>query len=260
MTAAPAQRLRRIVAIIGTAILDNWGALLLLGLWELWIAVGNLNAVVMPHSWLAVADVISAPAIYARNAAWTICIAALGLSVGFAFGAGIAIASWFSRLASGFLSVAALIVASVPVVAFIPIIGRLLGYDARTDLAIVSVICFFPFFAFTAAGLKATPPGSIALLTVLGGNRRAQFQHVALPAALPHCMIALRMAAPSAVLAALAAEYLMGTQGLGTMVRDAMAEFDSSRAIGASLLAAVISLLGFSLATRAEAAIRLRYG
>jgi NitT/TauT family transport system permease protein len=250
---------RRIGALLGTALLDNWGALLLLALWELWIAVGNLNAVVMPHSWLAVADVISAPAAYARNAAWTICIATAGLVLGFGLGVGIAIASWFSRLASGFLAVAALIVASVPVVAFIPIIGRLLGYDARTDLAIVSVICFFPFFAFTAAGLNTTPPGSTDLLTVLGGGRRARFRYVALPAALPHCIIALRVAAPSAILAALAAEYLMGTAGLGSMARDAMAEFDSSRAIGASLLAAILSLLGLSLATRAEVALRRRY-
>jgi NitT/TauT family transport system permease protein len=72
-------------------------------------------------------------------------------------------------------------------------------------------------------------------------------------------MIALRMAAPAAILAALAAEYLMGTPGLGSMAQDAMAEFDSSRAIGASLVAAILSLLGLSLATRAEAALRRRY-
>jgi ABC-type nitrate/sulfonate/bicarbonate transport system permease component len=71
-------------------------------------------------------------------------------------------------------------------------------------------------------------------------------------------MIALRMATPSAILGALAAEYLMATPGLGSMARDAMSAFDSSRAIGASLVAAVLSLLGFTLATRAEAAVRRR--
>jgi NitT/TauT family transport system permease protein len=244
---------------VGRFVLDNWGLLLLLALWELWIAVENLNSIVMPHSWSAIADIVTAPNAYLGNLARTAMIAGLGLLIGVTVGTLIAVASWLSRLANGFLSVAALIFSSVPVIAFIPILGRVMGYETRTVLVIVAIICFFPSFVFTVSGLRALPPGGADLLSVLGGSQFTVLRHIALPSALPNWMTALRLAAPTAILAAMAAEFLMGTPGLGSMVHDSMNAFESARAIGASILAATLSLLCFGLATKAEAAVRARW-
>ena len=57
---------------------------------------------------------------------------------------------------------------SVPVVALIPVIARLLGYDTSTVLAIVVIITFFPSFVFASSGLRSPPPGSEDLFRVLG--------------------------------------------------------------------------------------------
>ena len=65
-------------------------------------------------------------------------------------------------------------------------------------------------------------------------------------------MIALRLAAPPAVLSAMVAEFLMGAAGLGHMFRAAMANFDTNRAFGTSLVATVVSVICFSLASLAE--------
>jgi ABC-type nitrate/sulfonate/bicarbonate transport system permease component len=251
--------MKRSAGILGRFVLDNWGFLLLLVLWEGWIAIGHLNAIVMPHSWSAVADILAAPLDYAANIAWTLTIAITGLLIGVAIGTGIAVTSWCARIASGFLSIAALILSSVPVVAFIPILGRLLGYDTQSVLTIVAIICFFPSFVFTVSGLRALPPGGADLFATLGASRLALLRYIALPAALPNWMTALRLSAPTSILAAMSAEYLMATPGLGTMIHDAMAEFDSDRAIGGSLVAATLSLLCFGLASKAEAAIRSRW-
>ena len=48
---------------------------------------------------------------------------------------------------------------SVPVVALIPVIARLLGYDTSTVLAIVVIITFFPSFVFASSGLRSAAAG-----------------------------------------------------------------------------------------------------
>jgi ABC-type nitrate/sulfonate/bicarbonate transport system permease component len=147
----------------------------------------------------------------------------------------------------------------VPVVAMIPILARLLGYDLRTILAIVVVISFFPAFVFTSAGLRALPAGSGDLLTVLGARPWARFRHLVAPAAVPNWMIALRLAAPPAILAAMVAEFLMGQSGLGYLFRQSATDFQTARAFGTSLVATAISVLSFSLATWAERRVNERW-
>jgi len=51
-------------------------------------------------------------------------------------GTGLAVAAWFSAVAAGLLNPLTVLFSSVPVVALIPVIARLLGYDTSTVLAI----------------------------------------------------------------------------------------------------------------------------
>ena len=85
----------------------------------------------------------------------------------------LAIAAWFSPIAAGLLNPLTVLFSSVPVVALIPVIARLLGYDTSTVLAIVVIITFFPSFVFASSGLGALPPGSEDLFHVLGASRFA---------------------------------------------------------------------------------------
>ena len=82
-------------------------------------------------------------------------------------------------------------------------------------MAIVVVISFLPAFVFMSAGLKALPEGSDDLFNVLVAGRLKRFIYLAAPSAVPSWMIALRLAAPPAVLSAMVAEFLMGTFGWG---------------------------------------------
>ena len=65
-------------------------------------------------------------------------------------------------------------------------------------------------------------------------------------------MIALRLAAPPAVLSAMVAEFLMGSSGLGYLFRAAATDFQTERAFGTSAVATVISVLCFTAALAAE--------
>lgn len=236
-----------------------WSVLLLLGLWQAWVSWSGLNAIVVPHPADVARDLLLHPGLYARAAAQTLLVAVPGLAIGLACGTGMAVLARLSAVLDGLLTPLALILSSVPVVAIIPILARLLGYGLGTVVAIVAVICFLPSFVFTAAGLRALPAGSVALFQVFGAARRTWLLGLALPAAVPSWMTALRLSAPAAILAAMTAEYLMGTGGLGALFHATALSFHTERAFGCSLVAMTISIGCFALASRAEQAVLRRW-
>jgi ABC-type nitrate/sulfonate/bicarbonate transport system permease component len=236
-----------------------WGVLLIVAAWEAWVLTSGFNSIVIARPADVVADVWQHPELYLPNAAHTLGVALLGLVLGMAVGTGAAIAAWSSALVGGLMAPLTLVFSSIPVVAVIPIIARLLGYDTSTVLAVVVIISFFPSFVFTSSGLRALPPGSADLFRVLGAGRVKTLLRLALPAALPNWMIALRGAAPQAVMAATLAEFLMSGTGLGHIFHMAKDELDMARALGASLVVSVMAVVVFLLASAAERRVQAHW-
>jgi NitT/TauT family transport system permease protein len=235
-----------------TSLQNLWGVLAIVLLWELWVSLSRLNTIVMPRPLDVVYDIVAAPGVYVASTAQTLLLAAAGLIFGMTIGTGLAILTWLSRILAGLLTPLGLIFASVPVVALIPVLARIFGYDIRTVLAIVVIISFFPAFVFTSAGLRALPPGSDDLFQVLGARTLRRLWFLAVPAAVPEWAVALRLAAANSILAAMVAEFLMGTSGLGHLFHAARTDLDMSRALGASAVATVISVVSFLAASRFE--------
>ena len=133
----------------------------------------------------------------------TLAVALFGLVMGMLVGTALAVAAWFSAIASGLLNPLTVLFSSVPVVALIPVIARLLGYDTSTVLAIVVIITFFPSFVFASSGLRQPPAGAEDLFRVLGASRLDLLLRLALPSAMPNLAIAFKLAAAHAILALL---------------------------------------------------------
>ncbi len=237
----------------------NWGILLILIAWQSWVAINDFNPIVMPTPMGVFYDLVGNPGIYLENTSVTFLVAISGLMGGMVVGTGLAVLTWFSPLLSGFVSPTAVLFSSVPVVSLIPIIARMLGYNMATEIAIVVIITFFPSFVFTTAGLRALPPGSQDLFSVLGASRLATLRRLALPAAIPNLAIALRLAAAHAILAAMIAEFLMGTSGLGYLFAVTKQEFLTERAFGTSVIATVISVIAFLATSHLERRVRARF-
>lgn len=72
-------------------------------------------------------------------------------------------------------------------------------------------------------------------------------------------MSTVHLAAAQAILAAMVAEFLMRTAGLGYLFSVRLSEFHTERAFGASLVATAISLISFLLASRFEHRIKVRF-
>ncbi len=224
----------------------------LIVLWQFWVAARGLNTIVLPGPMSVVLQLLNEPAVYFWNGLHTLALALAGLALGTLLGTTVAVVAWSSRLFEGILTPLGLIFSSVPIVALIPVIARILGYDVRTELAIVILISFFPLFVFTLKGLKALPPGASDLFQTLGATKRQHLAWLALPASLPSWLTGFRIAAPHAVLAAIVAEFLMGTSGLGHVLEGARSDLQMQRALAASLSATVISVTFFLLSAVLE--------
>ena len=238
---------------------DYWGILLLLVAWQLWVVVNRFNPIVMPTPVAVLGDLVRHPDIYLRNVGITLAVAVFGLVAGMLVGTGLAIAAWFSPIASGLLNPLTVLFSSVPVVALIPVIARILGYDTSTVLAIVVIITFFPSFVFASSGLRAPPPGSEDLFRVLGASRLSLLWRLALPAAMPNLAVAFKLAAAHAILAAMVAEFLMGTTGLGYLFAKTKSDFQTEQAFGVSIVATVISAAAYLGAGWVERRVRDKY-
>jgi ABC-type nitrate/sulfonate/bicarbonate transport system permease component len=249
-------------AVTGTLrsfVRNGWGIFLLVLAWEAWVVAMGFNSIVMPRPLGVLRDLLAAPEVYGQNAVYTIAAAFIGLILGMAFGTLLAVIAWLSTALKGLLTPLTVLFSSVPVVTIVPIIARLLGYDFTTVLAIVVIICFFPAFVFTTAGLDALPPGAEDLFRVLGARTPARLVFLALPAALPNWSVGLRVAAGHAVLGAMVAEYLMGTAGLGYLFAETKSDFNMERAFGATVLATIVSVAFFLAALAAERAVKERW-
>jgi NitT/TauT family transport system permease protein len=237
-----------------------WPVLLVAGLWQVWIAVGHVSQIVAPAPFEVGREIVRHAGDYVSAGAITLGVAGAGLVLGSALGSGLAVVTWFSPFVTGMLTLPAILVQSTPLVALMPVIARVIGYDQRTVIASAVLITFFPTFVLVASGLRALPPGTADVFAVLGAGRIALFALLVLPSAIPNVVVALRISSANCILAALVAEYLMGTAGLGRSFVTSESRFDTAAAWAACLVATALSVAAFLLSRSLERAARARLG
>jgi NitT/TauT family transport system permease protein len=229
-----------------------WPAVLILAAWETWIVAARVPAIVAPSPAAVLTELGRDPLLYVHAAASTAGVALAGLVLGTLLGTALAVAIWLTPFAAGAMTFPALLVQSTPLIATLPVIARLLGYGEQTVVAAAVIVTFLPTFVLVGAGLRASPPGAEGVFTALGANRGTRLFLLALPAAVPSVLVAIRIAAANSFLAALVAEYLIGQSGLGRLFADAQSQFLTSRSWSASLVATVLSVAAYAAARRLE--------
>ena len=240
-------------------LVDLWPVALLLLLWQTWVSITGYNSIVIVPPSAVLSDLLHAPDAYVLPTLHTLGFALGGLCIGMGAGALLALAAWFSAVLAGIATPFALLLSSTPVVCLIPLIARLFGYQNRTELIAVAVMTFFPSFVFCGLGLTQLPAMSRDVFSVLHASRQQTLRLLALPAAVPALATALRVGATFSVLVALLAEYLMQTGGLGTLFAVTMQQFHLARALGASVIAMVLSVILFEATRGVEARISALY-
>jgi ABC-type nitrate/sulfonate/bicarbonate transport system permease component len=226
--------------------------LVLIGGWQWWVSARDLPAAVAPTPHQVLDALATNWQEYLHAAGLTLVSSLGGLVCGALLGAGLAIVSVLFGWIRASASAITLLIPTIPIVVFIPIIGSVAGYGMTTVLICCVLMAFFPVYVIVLSGLGARPAGSDDLFRVYGANRFVVLARLAVPASLPSMFLALRLSAANCVLIALSAEWLMDVGGLGRIFSDQQVTLNTAKGWAAVVVAIVLSAVAYRLAALAE--------
>ncbi|MBD3753795.1 MAG: ABC transporter permease subunit, partial [Micrococcales bacterium] len=191
----------------------------------------------MPHVWDMVARLVAPTsggdtppliATVAVAALTTLGIAAVGWVLGVAVGGALALVMQRWQLLEWGLLPWIVVSQTVPLIAFAPVINAIGNQIDRGGTSwpqwlsvavIASYLAFFPVAIGALRGLEAPDRIHVDLMRTYAVGYWATLRHLRLPAAVPHLLPALRLAAANAVLGVVVAEVSIGMRGgIGRML------------------------------------------
>ncbi|MFL5749054.1 MAG: ABC transporter permease [Chloroflexota bacterium] len=180
-------------------------------------------------------------------------VAGFGVSVG----AGVAAAIAMDRLAVVRRAVAPLLVGSqtIPIVAIAPLVVVWFGFGLLPKILIVVLVTFFPITVALLDGFASTPADATDLLHSFGASSGETFRKLRWPTGLPGLFTGLRISATYAVVAAVIAEYVGATDGLGIWIQLSRRAFRTDLVFAAIVLTAVLSVALYGAVIVAERAL-----
>jgi len=146
-----------------------------------------------------------------------------GSLAGFAIGAavGIVAGAFVSEVRVLRLALYPIVIAiqSMPTIAIAPLIVVYLGVGLASKIATVAMLCFFPVFVNTVAGLQSADSRLVDLYRAASATRLRLFLDVKLPSAADHVMASLQVAIVLAFIGCVVAEFVAARAGLGYLVK-----------------------------------------
>ena len=227
--------------------------------WWLWIELADISPIVGPRPSAVFDDLVSSPGDYVAAVGGTLWNAAVAMALGVTVGVAFAMLAFRYRVLAGVTVPLAIMLSATPLVALFPLFARIFGYQPNTVRVLAAVLVFYPMFVYTRSGLSAASQSSLDVVDSLGGGRSTRFRLVQLPAAVPHIASGLRIAAGSAVIAAVVGEFLIGRDGLGVEFSYAYRLLQLPRAFGAALVIVVVSLVVFAAGSKLEQIVHRRW-
>jgi NitT/TauT family transport system permease protein len=177
--------------------------------------------------------------------------------IGFAIGAGIALASalvlgTYARLGEVVVPFFTALY-SLPKIALAPLFVLMFGVGLWSKVALVAFTVFFFVFHNALDGLRSVDRDLLGILRLMGGSRLEGVRFVQLPFALGWILSGMRVSITHAFMAAVVGEIISSNRGLGFLIQESAVNFDTN-GLYASLL--VIMLLAVALNAAIGAAER----
>lgn len=149
---------------------------------------------------------------------------------------------------------------TVPLVAVAPLLVMWVGYGTVPIALLSAVIAFFPMVTTTIVGLRALDMRVIEHAWLDGANGWQRLRHVEAPIAAPAVLAGVRGGVVLSMTGAIVGEFVMGGQGLGTLLTIAREAADTTGvfavvvliALAAAGLAALLPFAERSSARRVE--------
>ena len=129
---------------------------------------------------------------------------------------------------------------TLPKIAIAPVLILWFGYGLNAKLAIVIAVAFFPMMLNALAGLRVRKRDELDLMNSLGASRFQIYRYIRLPNAMPYIFTGLHLGAVYSLLGAVTAEFLGSASGLGYIMLQQRASFNTPAVFAILLLLMVI--------------------
>jgi NitT/TauT family transport system permease protein len=146
----------------------------------------------------------------------------------------------------------AVMVHTIPVMAYAPILVLLLGNGLSAKVAIAALICFFPTLVNMTRGLRAVSAQQMELMRILSATPTEIFLKLRLKSSLPYLFAALKIAAATSVIGAIVGEWIGATTGIGALIIQATYNFDSPLLYATIVVGSLFSALFFAVVAWCE--------
>lgn len=133
---------------------------------------------------------------------------------------------------------------SVPKIALAPLFLIWFGFGLESKVLLAVTVTFFPVLINTLSGLDQVEEGQMELMRALCAKRWRVFLRVKLPTAVPSIFAGLEIAIVLSVIAAVVAEFIGATEGLGYLILYYNTNLNVAAEFAALL---VLSLAGYIL-------------
>lgn len=177
---------------------------------------------------------------------------ALEAVAGFILGNGIAVLLaiifiYVESLERAFMPMA-ITLRSIPLVALAPLLVLLMGNGYEPRIVIVAIISFFPTLVNTTLGLSSVDASALEMFHSLSASEWQIFTKLRVPSSLPYIFASLKVAATSAVLGAIIAEWIGSNEGLGYLIITSTYKFEAAE-LYATMVLSSVSAIAFYLIT-----------
>lgn len=235
---------RRLLRTVGPALLV---VLLLLVGWQVAVQLSGVRPQILPsplrvaeQGWLNRDDL-------ARHGLSTLGVTLIGFAVSL-------VVSWVVAMTVDFVpwlrrALVPLLVGSqtLPIIAIAPLMIIWFGFGLLPKVLVIILTTFFPVAIGLIEGFASADRETGRLLASMGASRWQQFRFLRLPGAMPRFFTALRIGITYAVVAAIFAEYVGATSGLGIYMSMQKNSFRTDLVLAAVVVTAALSIILFAL-------------
>ncbi|MDB5074002.1 MAG: putative permease component of transporter [Chloroflexi bacterium] len=167
-----------------------------------------------------------------------------------------------SRFAERTLFPLAVVVQTVPIIVWSPILVIIMPVDSLwPQVCIAFLISFFPALVNMTQGLRMVDPLLLDLFRVLNATRRQIFRKLRWPASIPSLFASLRITSTLSLVGAIVGEYVAGSgQTIGYELITAKQSLDTALEMAVVLVATVTGVIIFLAVTGIERAVLARRG
>ncbi|MBJ7472519.1 MAG: ABC transporter permease subunit [Solirubrobacteraceae bacterium] len=173
--------------------------------------------------------------------------AIVGLAVTIVLGLAFAVAMSQAKWVENALLPYAIAMQTTPILALVPLIGVVIGFDFISRVIVVVLISVFPFINNALFGLLSAEKSQHDLLTLHDASRWTRLVKLQLPAALPAIFTGLRVAAVMAVVGAVVGDFFFtqGDSGLGQLISLDASQLQYERMYAEVILAMFLGIAAY---------------